>query len=145
MPHSYNKIWIHAIWATKYRNPFIASQIERKIYDFMFHEFTELGCVVRAINGMPDHVHSLFLLNPKRSIVEVIKQVKGSTSHFVNEENLIQDHFSWQTGYAAFSVSESVLERVHWYIKNQKIHHQKKSFQEEHDDFLRLHGVLVDP
>ncbi|MCZ4224134.1 IS200/IS605 family transposase [Pedobacter rhodius] len=142
MPHSYNKIWIHAIWATKDRNHFIQSQIERKLYDFIYHQFVELGCVVRAINGMPDHIHCLFLLNPQKSIVEVIKQVKGSSSYFMNNESLINEKFSWQTGYAAYSVSESVLERVYRYIKNQKEHHRKKCFQNEYEDFLKLYGLL---
>lgn len=142
MSHSYNKIWIHAIWATKDRNHFISSQIERKLYRFLFNQFTELGCVVRAINGMPDHIHCLFLLNPNKSIVEVIKQIKGSSSHFMNQEDFINEKFSWQTGYAAYSVSESILERVHQYIKNQKEHHKKKNFEDEYQDFLKLYGLL---
>lgn len=142
MPHSYNKIWIHAIWATKNRQHYITPHIERKVYDFIYNQFTDLGCVVRAINGMPDHIHCLFLLNPNKSISDVIKQVKGSTSNFLNQEKLILDHFSWQTGYATFSVSESVLERVYHYIINQKEHHRKKNFQEEYDGFLKLYGLL---
>ncbi|WP_231458666.1 MULTISPECIES: IS200/IS605 family transposase [unclassified Pedobacter] len=142
MSHSYNKIWIHAIWATKEREHFIRPQIEKRLYDFIYTQFIEMGCVVRIINGMPDHIHCLFLLNPKKSIAEVIKQIKGSSSHFMTEENLIQTKFSWQTGYAAFSVSESVLERVHQYIKNQKEHHRKKNFQDEYDRFLKLYGLL---
>jgi putative transposase len=54
---------------------------------------------------MPDHIHALFLLNPQKSISEVIKQIKGSSSHFVNHQNLIDEKFAWQTGYAAYSVS----------------------------------------
>lgn len=142
MSHSYNKIWLHAIWATKNREYYISPQIERKVYDFIYNQLTELGCVVRIINGMPDHIHCLFLLNPNKSISDVIKQVKGSTSNFINQEKLIEDRFSWQTGYATFSVSESVLERVYHYIKNQKEHHRKKNFQAEYDGFLKLYGLL---
>lgn len=89
---------------------------------------------------MPDHIHCLFLLNPQKSIAEVIKQIKGSSSHLINQSNLISDKFSWQTGYAAYSVSESVLEKVFLYIKNQKAHHRKKSFQQEYDEFIKLYG-----
>ncbi|HNP17733.1 MAG TPA: IS200/IS605 family transposase [Fulvivirga sp.] len=141
MPHSYNKIWIHAIWATKERMPFISKNVESKVYDFMKQQLIDLGCPVRIINGMPDHVHCLFLLNPQKAIADVIKQVKGSSSHFINEQNLIEDKFAWQTGYASYSVSESVVEKVFQYIRNQKAHHAKKTFQEEHDSFLKLHGV----
>ncbi|MDT8418739.1 MAG: IS200/IS605 family transposase [Lutibacter sp.] len=140
MPHSFNKIWIHAIWATKYRTPFISKNVESKIHYFMSEQLREMGCPVRIINGMPDHIHCLFLLSPQKSISEVIKQIKGSSSHFINQNNLIAEKFAWQTGYAAYSVSESGKERVFQYIQNQKKHHHKKTFQEEYNDFLQLYG-----
>ena len=140
MPHSFNKIWIHAIWATKDRLPLIHSNVEYKIHQFLSEQLREQGCVVRNINGMPDHIHCLFLLNPKKSVADVIKQVKGSSAHFINQQNLIPEKFAWQTGYAAYSVSESVVEKVFLYIKGQKQHHQKKTFQQEYDEFLKLYG-----
>lgn len=141
MPHSYNKIWIHAIWATKYRSPLIHPSIEFKLHKFIAAQLKEQGCPIRIINGMPDHIHCLFLLSPQKSIAEVVKQIKGSSSFYINQNKLIEDDFYWQTGYAAFSVSESLLERVYWYIKNQKRHHQKKTFEQEHSDFLKLYGL----
>ncbi|KAB1063220.1 IS200/IS605 family transposase [Salibacter halophilus] len=141
MPQSFNKIWIHVIWATKYREPIIELDIEQKVHQFMSDQLREHGCPVRIINGMPDHVHCLFLQNPKKSISEIIKQVKGSTSFYVNQNELITGKFSWQKGYGAFSVSESDVERVFQYIKNQKRHHQRKSFQEEFEGFSKLHGI----
>ncbi len=141
MPHSFNKIWIHAIWATKERMPLINGTVEKKVYEFISNQLREQGCPVRIINGMPDHVHCLFLLHPQKSIAEVIKQLKGSSSHFINQNNLIVEKFAWQTGYAAYSVSESVVERVFLYIKNQKQHHQKKSFAKEYEEFIELYGL----
>ena len=67
---------------------------------------------MRIINGIADHVHCLFLLSPKKAIAETIKQVKGATSHWVNEQEPVVEKFSWQTGYAAYSVSESQLDKV---------------------------------
>jgi REP element-mobilizing transposase RayT len=134
MSHSFNKIWIHSIWATKERHPLILPTVEKKIYEYMRTQFIELGCPVRVINGMPDHVHSLFLLYPQRAITEIIKQVKGSTSHWINEQDLLKLKFSWQSGFAAYSVSESALERVYQYILNQKQHHQKTTFTKEYDE-----------
>ena len=90
MPHSFNKIWIHSIWATKERSPLIAANIEKQVDHFMRSQFSELGCPVRIINGMPEHVHCLFLLNPQKAIAKIIKQVKGSTSHFINKQDLIK-------------------------------------------------------
>ena len=140
MPHSFNKIWIHAIWSTKERQPFISGSVENNIYNFLREEFIALGCPVRIINGMPDHVHSLFLLNPQKAMI--LKYVKGSSSHSVNSQNLITKKFSWQRGYAACSVSESQLERAFHYIRNQKQHHQKKTYFQEHEELLALHGLM---
>ena len=141
MPHSFNKIWIHAIWATKDRSPLIQTVIEKKIFNCMINEFTGQSCPVRIINGTTDHVHSLFLLNPQKAITDVIKQVKGSTSHWLNRQNLLKEKFAWQTGYAAYSVSESALDKVFQYIVNQKQHHQKTSFIKEYSEFIKLHGL----
>lgn len=140
MSHSFNKIWIHAIWSTKERLPLISTNIEHKIHQFLSEQLRELGCPLRIINGMSDHIHCLFLLNPQKTIVEIIKQIKGSSSHFINQNNLITDKFAWQTGYAAYSVSESAVEKVYKYIKNQKTHHQKKTFNQEYEEFLKLFG-----
>ena len=141
MPHSYNKIWIHAIWSTKNRLPLIHSSIENRIYQLITEQLRDQGCPVKIVNGMPDHVHCLFLLSPQKSINDVVKQVKGSSSYTVNQNDIIMEKFSWQIGYAAYSVSESVVERVYQYIKNQKKHHQRKSFQQEYDEFLKLYGL----
>lgn len=110
----------------------------------MQNQFAENGCYVRLINGMPDHVHCLFLLSREKSIAEIIKQVKGSTSHWINEQNIISEKFAWQTGYAAYSVSESQLEKIFQYIRNQKAHHAKATFQTEYDEFIKLHGLQND-
>ncbi|HUS02302.1 MAG TPA: IS200/IS605 family transposase [Chitinophagaceae bacterium] len=141
MPHSFVKIWIHAIWATKERSPLINPAIETLVFNEMRKQLIEMGCPVRIINGMPEHVHCLFLLNAQRSISEVIKQIKGSTSHWVNEQNLIPGKFAWQTGYGAYSVSESQIEKIFQYIKNQKAHHAKTTFSKEYDEFIKLHGL----
>ena len=141
MPHSFNKIWIHTIWSTKDRLSLIHPTVEIKIFQFISEQLREQRCPVRIINGMPDHIHCLFLLSPQKSIAEVIKQIKGSSSHFINQNNLISEKFAWQTGYAAYSVSESIVDKVFKYIKNQKQHHTKKTFQQEYDDFIKLYGI----
>jgi len=140
MPHSYNKIWVHAICATKERQSLINFEIEARVYGHIKGQLIEMGCPVKIINGMQDHVHILFLLSPQKSIADVLKQLKGNTSHWINELDIIKEKFSWQVGYAAYSVSESQLEKVSDYIANQKQHHNKKTFSEEFDEFIKLHG-----
>ena len=141
MSHSFSKIWVHAIWSTKERVPLIDPSKENIIYDLMRNEFLDQGCRVEIINGMPEHVHSLFLLNPKKAISDIIKQVKGSSSHEINGQNVLKNKFSWQTGFAAYSVSESSLEKVFQYVKNQKQHHGKITFQKEYENLIQLHGL----
>ncbi|MFH7003205.1 IS200/IS605 family transposase [Flavobacterium bizetiae] len=141
MSQSFTKLWIHVIWATKNRQELIDYSIEKKLYDFICQDLTDLGCPVRIINGMPDHVHVLFLQNPQKTISDIVKQIKGSSSHFMNEGEFILEKFAWQRGFAAFSVSESQLDVVFNYIKNQKHHHLKKNGQDEFDDFVKLHGL----
>ncbi len=142
MPHSISKIWIHAVWATKKRRPLITPDIESRVHNYLREQLLETGCPVRIVNGMPDHVHCLFLLNRERSVAGVIKQIKGSVSHFINQNDLITAKFAWQTGYAAFSVSDSQVSRVYRYILNQKQHHNQRSFGQEYDKFIQISGVM---
>jgi putative transposase len=144
LPNSYNKIWIHAVWSTKKRAPLILPSIENQVFNFINEQFREQGCPVRIINGMPDHVHCLFLLNPQKTITDVIKQIKGSSSFYINKNNLTTEKFAWQNGFGAFSVSESVLDKTFQYIKNQKQHHKNKSSSEELIEFLKLYGLTMD-
>lgn len=92
---------------------------------------------------MPDHIHVLFLLNPQKSITEVIKQAKGGSSHSINGGDLILEKFAWQTGYAAYSVSESQVETVYNYIKIQKQHHLKQNSEDEFNEYVKLYGLSL--
>jgi REP element-mobilizing transposase RayT len=141
MSHSLTRIWIHGIWATKERYPFILPSIEKKIYDLLYEEFNEAKSPARIINGMEEHVHALFLLSPLLSSSQVFKQIKGCSSHTINVEELTIEKFCWQTGYAAYSVSESQVEKVFQYIKNQKTIHRNRTFQEEYAELSQLHGI----
>jgi hypothetical protein len=78
--------------------------------------------------------------SPNKPVTDIIKQVKGSCSHEINKQNITKQKFAWQTGYAAYSLSESATGKVFQYIKNQKKHHEKMSFQQEYENFIRLHG-----
>lgn len=141
MTHTFTKIWVHLVFSTKNREPLIQPPLEPRLYNFIHEELLELGCPCRIINGMPDHVHILFLLNPVKSIAEIVKNLKGGSSHWVNQNNLARPKFSWQTGYAAFAVSESQMQKAYEYIANQKEHHQYQDFESEEKHLLELHGL----
>ena len=143
MAHSFYKIWIHAIWAVKDRQNLILPSFENQIHNYIRQQFIDLDCPVRIINGMPDHIHCLFLQNPKMAISDIIKQIKGSSSHFINQNQFLVGKFSWQTGYAVYSVSESIVEKVFEYIRNQKKHHRKLTFQEEFNKFIKINKIPI--
>ncbi|MCE2773154.1 MAG: IS200/IS605 family transposase [Bacteroidetes bacterium] len=124
MSHHRNKVVIHAIWTTQDRWPLITPEIEQIIYKTIVQEFHELECPVKIINGIPDHVHCLFELNPNKCLAQVLKQVKGSSSHFINQERLTSIRFTWQKGYVAYAVSPSQVKHELDYIANQKSLHE---------------------
>lgn len=94
--------------------------MEEKIFEHVRKQLEDMGCRVSIINGMPNHIHCLFRLSTEKTIAEVMKQIKGSSSHFINQQKLIDKKFAWQSGYGVFSVSTSAIPIVHAYIKNQK-------------------------
>lgn len=140
MSHSFYRIWLHVIFSTKHRQALIKQQIEENIYSYIATQMKELGCIPYKINGMPDHIHILHLQSSQKSISEIVKQIKGSSSHWINQNNLTSTKFSWQTGFGVFSVSESKVNTVANYVQNQKEHHKNKSFVEEYNDLIKLHS-----
>ncbi len=143
MSHSLTRIWIHAIWSTKDRFPYMKEEIRKEIINHLKEKYEELDCGIRIINGTENHLHTLFLLNQNRSIKGIIKNVKGETSHWINQKYFYKIKFAWQIGYGAFSVSESIVTDVENYIRNQKEHHKKMSFQEEWELLLKKHNIIV--
>lgn len=123
MSRSYNTVLLHVVFATKHRMPLISREIETAVYQQMQYNLEKMGCSVKIINGMPDHVHLLFLVNYRIAIADIITQVKGQTSFWINDQQLTPTKFMWQRGFAAFSVSKFHLDVVCNYIAKQKSHH----------------------
>jgi len=90
---------------------------------------------------MPDHIHILIGLRPHQSISDLMQDVKGGSSKWINEKKFLKGKFEWQQGYGAFSYSKSHVKDVVHYIQNQEQHHQKKTFLEEYVDFLKKFEV----
>ena len=103
----------------------------------------DLDCKLRVINGTPDHIHLLFLLGQKYSLKDIMQNIKGETSHWINQNNYVSTKFSWQIGYGAFSVSESKIKEVESYINNQKEHHKKITFKDEYKLLMKKYGFNV--
>ena len=143
-PNSYSQLYIQVIFSPKDRNALLAPEIQEEVFGYISGTITNKGCKSIIINGMPDHVHILLGLDPGTVLNDLVRHVKRSSSLFINEKKLTAKKFAWQEGYGAFSYSRSHLEKVYDYILNQKIHHAKRSFQEEYTEFLRKYAVDYD-
>jgi len=141
MAHSKIKIWVHAILGVKYREALITAEIEDAVHSIVRAEFSKCNCHLDILNGTSDHLHAQFLLTPDLSIRQVMKQVKGASSHAINQSRLMHHKFAWQVGFGAFSISESQVSVIRNYIANQKEHHKKMTFEEEYQQFIRLYGL----
>ena len=144
MSHSLIKIWIHGVFSTKDRTSLINNNFETELYEHIKKKLEEdLDCKVRAINGTEDHIHLLFLLSPNFSVGDIFKNIQGESSHWINQSDFTSTKFAWQIGYGAFSVSESMVKDVELYIKNQKVHHKKITYEKEVELFIKKYGLKI--
>jgi putative transposase len=130
------KVWLHFVWSTKDRHPYLTDEIRQKVFEHIQENAKTKNIHLDFINGWFDHVHCLISLGSNQTIEEVMKLIKGESSHWINKNELTRVHFGWQDEYFVASVSESNLTAVRKYIAEQESHHQKMSFGEEFDKFL---------
>jgi putative transposase len=143
MPHSLVYIWVHVVFSTKYRREIIHPSFELELYDHIRDRLeNDFHCKVRAVNGMPDHIHLLFLLNQNFALKDIIKNIKGESTHWINENKYSAETFAWQVGYGAFSVGASSVDVVARYIANQKNHHRDKSLLMEYEPNNETHDPI---
>jgi REP element-mobilizing transposase RayT len=133
---SYVKIWVHAVWGTKYRHPILAKSIRVSVFKHIKENAKKHGIHIDFINGVENHVHCLLLLNAELSISKALNLIKGESSHWANDQKIISQKFEWADDYYASSVSDSAVKTVREYIRNQEKHHEKFTFDEEYQKFL---------
>lgn len=145
MAHSFTNLLYHVVFSTKHRQPTIHN-------DFKNELFAYLGGIVRKIEGKPliingtaDHVHLLALLPQTIAVADALRTIKANSSGWIHEKRPDHRSFGWQTGYGAFTVSESRRELVLRYIAKQEEHHRMITFEEEFQNLLAKHGVAYDP
>ncbi len=127
MPQSLSHVYVHLVFSTKSRHPFITDDIAIELYPYMAKVlYEECRSPAKIIGGVEDHGHLLFNLARTIALADVVEKIKTSSSKWIKTKGEGFRDFSWQAGYGAFSVSRSNLDRVHQYIVNQKEHHQKK-------------------
>lgn len=144
MSHAYSRLHYHLVFSTKERKRLIVPEIKERLYAYMIGIIRNLDGVVEEIGGVEDHVHLLLFVPPKHSLSDVIRDLKASSSAWVHETWSERAGFAWQRGYGIFSVSESNVEVVRAYIRQQEAHHRKMSFEDEYLELLRKHGIEYD-
>jgi putative transposase len=144
MAQSLAKLYVHLIFSTKNRQAILAEEIRPDLHDYLGGILRDLECPAIEINTESDHVHLLFSLARTVTLSDVVANIKRGSTTWLKSRNGVYSEFHWQAGYGAFSVSQSALDEVRAYIRNQREHHRRLSFQDEFRAFLRRHSIAFD-
>ena len=127
MPFTKNSIWVHIIFSTKDRIPYLSWEIRTEICEWIKHEAVKKEIHIDIVNGVKDHLHLLVKLKTKQSVSEIVKWTKGASSHYLNKNHRWNPKFAWQQGYAVYSISENDIKKVRSYIYNQETRHKAQN------------------
>jgi REP element-mobilizing transposase RayT len=144
MSQSLVKNLVHLVYSTKHREPLIAKAHRSALFAYQAGVFKQWESPALVIGGVEDHVHALFALSKNHPLKKLVEEVKKGSSKWMKTNGPRVQYFSWQAGYAAFSVSQSSVEAVQRYIERQEDHHRKLTFQDELRILFRRHGVAFD-
>lgn len=144
MPQSFSSILVHVIFSTKNRENTLNPELSGALYAYLAVVLHDHGCAVVQIGGFEDHVHLLFGLPRTQSISQIVDILKSNSTRWIKRKDTALSQFHWQSGYGAFSVSDSNSDAVTKYIVNQHEHHRKTTFQEEYRQFLDRHKIQYD-
>jgi putative transposase len=144
MSNTYTQIHIQVVFSVQNRDCVIQHTWKDELYKYITGIVQNNKHKLLAINGMPDHVHILLGLRPSQSLSDLMQDVKGSSSKWINEKSFVKGKFSWQEGYGAFSYSKTDVPKIIQYIRNQEEHHKKISFMEEYGNLLREFEIDYD-
>jgi len=138
---SFVKLMVHAVWGTKNHKRILGEQPRKLIFQHIQENAAGKEIFIDTINGEPEHVHCLFALNADMTLSKALQLIKGESSHWINKEKILGNNFEWAVDYFAASVSESQLDKVRAYIRNQQEHHRKATFKEEYDKFIQAYHL----
>ncbi len=144
MPNTYSQIYIHAVFAVKFRENIITKDWRDNLHKYISGILKQEGVFPLAVGGWLDHVHILYSMPPSKSVSEIMRVIKTNSSKWINEQKYIKGKFQWQEGYGAFSNSKNEIDRVIKYIINQEEHHSQKSFKTEYLQLLRKYEIVFD-
>ena len=145
MPNTYTQLYTHVVFAVKGRANLVSSKWSDELYKYISGIVSSKNQKMMIINGMPDHIHILLGLKPDCNLSDLVGVIKANSSRWIKENNFVAGKFEWQTGFGAFSVSQSKIDVVVNYILHQQEHHKKQSFREEYVEFLTGHNIDFKP
>ena len=143
MADTYTNILYHLVFGTKHRQPRISADIQPRLYEYLGGVVRAHGGVLYEIGGIDDHVHLLLRWNTD-AMKDLVREMKSDSTKWIHKTFPGHDEFYWQSGGGIFTVSQSVVPQLTAYIRNQAKHHEKRSFQEEYIEFLKINGVEYD-
>ncbi|MBK9975956.1 MAG: transposase [Planctomycetes bacterium] len=142
MSHTYTKLLTHILFSTKNREPLIATPVQPQLHAYIGGIVRDLGGSALTVGGVADHIHFLVLMPPRIALSDALREIKSGSSRWMKDGQV--PNFAWQTGFAAFSVSQTRVPETLRYIETQAEHHKVKSFQEELLEFLKGYEVEYD-
>jgi putative transposase len=144
MPQSLSQVYIHLVFSTKYRQPFIDDAIKPQLFNYLGGVCQIMDCHPVRVGGHDDHVHILCTLSRKVAQMDLLEEIKKRSSKWIKTKGRKYHNFYWQDGYGAFSVSQSKIDSVIRYIENQDKHHKDNDFKHEFLTFLKKYKVPYD-
>ena len=136
MANTYTQIHIQAVFAVQNRVSLLSKAWRETLYKYITGIVQGKGHKMLAIGGISDHVHLLFGMRPVEALSDLMQDIKGDSSAWINQQRLVDGRFSWQEGFGAFSYTRSDVSQVAGYIHNQEVHHTKTSFLDEYRHIL---------
>ena len=141
MAGTFSQVYIQYVFAVKGRENLISPGFETEVYKYIAGIVSGKDQKLLAVNGMPDHVHVLVGLKPAMRVSDLVRDIKNNSSNFINEKGWLKQKFSWQEDYGVFSYSESNFGKVIDYIKDLKIHHERRTFRQEYFLLLKKFNI----
>lgn len=145
MANTYTQLYFHLVFAVQGRPNLIAREWKEELYKYITGIITKKNQKLMIINGMPDHIHILISTKADCNLSNLIRDIKSSSTNWVNAKGFVKSKFRWQEGFGAFTVSQSGVDNVISYIKYQEKHHEKKTFLQEYQEFLEAYQIEYKP
>jgi len=145
MGRTYTSLTYHLVFSTKYRRKIIRPDFKESLYQYIGGIIREKKGVLLEIGGIEDHVHLMAGIPSTMAVSDMLRFIKSNSSGWVNETKKTTETFAWQPGFGAFTVSHSQKPALQTYIRNQRQHHQKRSFEDEFLAILANHDIEYDP